>query len=52
MIWAYVPHTINVDAFQSTYLNQQSTAVALGGTALSTNLAFAPTSQTILVVGR
>jgi hypothetical protein len=51
MIFIAAPHTIDVDAYQSTYLNQRATSVALFGTAVSGNLALAPTSQTIFVVG-
>ena len=46
------PHTIDVTAYQGTYLSQRATSVALFGSATSTNLAFAPSTQTILVSGR
>ena len=52
MLFIYAPQSIDVDAYQGTYLSQRATAVDLFGRASSTNEALAPTSQTITVNAR
>ncbi|GAC1334305.1 MAG: hypothetical protein NVSMB22_26700 [Chloroflexota bacterium] len=48
MLWIYAPHSLDLDATQYANLSQTATSVALGGPALSSNFAFAPTTQTIV----
>jgi hypothetical protein len=52
MFALYAPQYIDVDAVQHTVLTQQATSVALFGLASSSNLALAPTTQTITVNAR
>ena len=52
MLWLYAPHTIDVTALQRTAIDQRATSLALGGAAFSGNEAYAPTGQTIFVVGQ
>ena len=52
MFGLYAPQYIDVDAVQHTVLTQQATSVALFGLASSSNLALAPTTQTITVNAR
>ncbi|GAC1468910.1 MAG: hypothetical protein NVS2B16_37670 [Chloroflexota bacterium] len=50
MLWIYAPHSLDLDATQYANLSQTATSVALGGPAFSSNVAIAPTTQTIFAV--
>ncbi|GAC1335843.1 MAG: hypothetical protein NVS2B16_17560 [Chloroflexota bacterium] len=47
MLWIVAPHDLDLSAYQSADLDQRATSVALGGAAVSGNVAIAPTTQTI-----